>query len=216
MSDIRNYVSSDRRDFEHDSIRVKDLTTDPLNQFEQWLEEAVNGGVREPYAFCLSTLGLDGYPSSRIVFLRGIEERGLIFYTNYSSLKGAELAEDERAAFNFHWDEQDRQIRVKGKVVKIDKSVSDAYYAKRPRGSQLGAWASSQSQVLGSRQELIDRIKDLEAKYDGQDIPRPEHWGGYILEPESWEFWQGRQSRLHDRFRYQKQESVWTIHRLNP
>jgi pyridoxamine 5'-phosphate oxidase len=165
---------------------------------------------------CLSTNGADGYPSNRIVYLREITEAGLIFYTNYNSLKGEEIAANEKTSLNFFWAELHRQVRVKGDVERVDQARSDAYFASRPRESQLGAWASMQSSPLDSRESLQLRIAELEKEFKGKEIERPEHWGGYILKPVDWEFWKGRSSRLHDRFRYVRESENWKITRLYP
>ena len=172
--------------------------------------------VNEAYAVTLSTIGHDGFPSSRVIYLRGIQEEGLVFYTNYQSLKGSELAVEDKAVMNYFWPELHKQVKVKGVVSKVDAEVSEAYFASRPRGSQLGAWASQQSQELESREVLENRIQELEKEYEGRDIPRPPHWGGYILKPVEWEFWKGRSSRLHDRFKYSQEGNGWIVQRLNP
>lgn len=216
MSDLHDFVRSDRRDFVQDGVDQDSLSSRPLDQFKSWLHSAVEQGVVEPYAFCLSTVGLDGFPSSRILFLRGISEEGLIFYTNYTSLKGGEIEANEGAGFNFYWHEQSRQVRVKGTLSKVSDGQSDEYFAGRPRESQLGAWASDQSSKLDSRTSLESRIAELTEQYEGKSIPRPSHWGGYILKPIGWEFWQGRESRLHDRFSYVLKDGQWQISRLYP
>lgn len=216
MNDIRRHITSHRKDFSDDSLDGHSLYEDPLKQFEEWLAEAVKSGVNEAYAVTLSTIGHDGYPSSRIVYLRGIEDGGLIFYTNYNSLKGTELAIEDKAVMNFFWPEMHKQVKVKGIVSKVSKKTSDAYFASRPRGSQLGAWASEQSRPLESRELLEARLRELEEEYKGKDIPRPEHWGGYTLKATEWEFWKGRSSRLHDRFKYSALADHWKISRLYP
>jgi pyridoxamine 5'-phosphate oxidase len=216
MNDIRKHITSHRKDFSDDSLDGHSLYEDPLKQFEEWLSEAVKIEVNEAYAVTLSTLGHDGYPSSRVVYLRGIADGGLIFYTNYGSLKGTELAIEDKAVMNFFWPEMHKQVKVKGIVGKVSRETSDAYFASRPRGSQLGAWASLQSSPLDSRDILEQRLKELEKEYEGKDIPRPDHWGGYALVPVEWEFWKGRSSRLHDRFKYVSASGSWNITRLFP
>lgn len=216
MKDIRAHITSHRDDFNDESLNGTVLSSDPLKQFEKWLEEAIENEVNEAYAVSLSTVGHDGFPSTRIVFLRGISNGGLIFYTNYGSLKGRELAAEDRALMNFFWPELQRQVRVKGLVSKISPEQSDDYFASRPRNSQLGAWASKQSQPLDSRETLENRVKELEMEYEGKVIPRPENWGGYVLMPVEWEFWKGRSSRLHDRFTYTQKGEDWMITRLYP
>ncbi|NND93262.1 MAG: pyridoxamine 5'-phosphate oxidase [Flavobacteriales bacterium] len=216
MKDIRAHITSHRDDFNDESLNGTVLSSDPLKQFEKWLEEAIENEVNEAYALSLSTVGQDGFPSTRIVFLRGISNGGLIFYTNYGSLKGRELAAEDRALMNFFWPELQRQVRVKGLVSKISPEQSDDYFASRPRNSQLGAWASKQSQPLDSRETLENRVKELEMEYEGRVIPRPENWGGYVLIPVEWEFWKGRSSRLHDRFTYTQKGEDWMITRLYP
>lgn len=216
MGEIRDYLNSDRRDFEREALELESMDVQPWKQFSTWLEEAKAYGVKEPYALCLSSISQSGYPSSRMLYLRDLSEEGLIVYTNYNSAKGQELGANAKAAMNFHWQEMDRQIRVWGDVEQVEPAISDAYFAQRPKASQIGAWASQQSEALESRAALEARVKQLEEDYADTLVPRPPHWGGYRLKPVAWEFWQGRASRLHDRFKYEQEGGAWRITRLNP
>lgn len=213
---LKDFIRQDRRDFVNRPLDIEEFDMNPMVQFKAWLNEAISCGVVEPYAMCLSTIDVLGYPSSRVVFLREMTEEGLIFYTNYSSRKGKELEEHPMAALNFHWEAQDRQVHVKGDVEKASKEISDAYFASRPRGSQIGAWASHQSEEMKDRSELLNRVAQYEKEFEGQKVPRPENWGGFILYPHDWEFWQGSPSRLHDRFHYKLEDGAWNRLRLNP
>lgn len=216
MSDIRSHLFSHRKDFDDQGVSINDIDSNPRQQFETWLQEALDLNVVEPYAFCLSTIGKDGGPCGRIVYLREVHDEGLVFYTNYQSAKGIEIEETPQASYTFFWNELHRQVRVRGVLSKVNGSVSDKYFNSRPRASRIGAWASAQSSPLDSREELKQRVQALEAKYEGSTIPRPPHWGGYILRPSQWEFWKGRNSRLHDRFQYSHEDGKWMIQRLNP
>lgn len=192
--------------------------TDALRQFRRWLDEALQAKVDEPTAMNLSTVGPDGQPSARIVLLKGLpDEAGFLFFTNYDSRKGREMAAAPKAALTFFWPALERQVRVEGSIEKAAETVSTAYFQSRPHGSQVGAWASPQSQPIASREELEQREKDVEQRFAGQDpLPRPPHWGGYVLRPHRMEFWQGRPSRLHDRLVYEKTETGWQRSRLAP
>jgi pyridoxamine 5'-phosphate oxidase len=190
---------------------------DPILQFRNWLKQATEAGIPEPTAMTLATTGAAGQPSARIVLLKDASEDGFVFYTNYESRKGQELAANPRAALVFYWPQLERQVRITGEVVKTSRSESEAYFHTRPRGSQLAAWASGQSSVIPDRDVLEARVKVLEAKYAGTKVPLPPNWGGYRLRPESIEFWQGRPNRLHDRLRYSRgPDGGWTIERLAP
>jgi len=187
----------------------------PVKQFERWFADAVRAKVPEPNAMTLATVGPDGRPSTRIVLVKNFDEAGLVFYTNYASRKGAELAANPAAALQFHWVELERVVRIEGRVDKVSAAESDAYYRVRPIDSRIGAWASPQSQVIASRATLLANAAKAGAQY-GLHPPRPEHWGGYRLVPDCWEFWQGRPSRLHDRLRYRLADGAWTRERLAP
>lgn len=204
-----------RREYRLARLELEDIALDPLVEFERWLAQALEAELVEPYAMTLATATPDGVPSARIVLLRGVDPRGLTFFTDYRSRKGQDLSANPRAALCFYWGELERQVRVTGTVEKVSREESAAYFATRPRGSQLGAWASTQSSVLATRDELEARWNDLAAKYPEQ-VPLPEHWGGFRVRPESFEFWQGRESRLHDRFVYTREGDAWRIERLAP
>jgi pyridoxamine 5'-phosphate oxidase len=201
------------------TLERDDLMNDPVAQFRRWLEDAEAEGVPLPNAMALATADADGRPSVRHVLLRGLDARGFVFYTNRESRKGRELAANPNAALVFLWKELDRQVSVGGRVELVSDDESDAYYAERPRDAQLGAWASPQSHVLGTRAQLEHRLAEAEARYHGQDVPRPAFWGGYRVVPASIEFWQGRAFRLHDRFRYTRddaEDTGWLVERLAP
>lgn len=194
------------------------LASDPMDQFTRWFEDAVErSGQNDPNAMCLSTLSPDGMPEGRIVLLKGVDPRGFVFYTNLESAKGRALAAHPVAALTFHWDRLARQVRVQGGVEPVTDEEADSYYASRPRGSRLGAWASEQSRPLVDRETLESRVREMELRYPGEAIPRPPHWSGFRVLPRVVEFWQGRTSRLHDRFVYRREGGGdWTIQRLNP
>jgi pyridoxamine 5'-phosphate oxidase len=216
MEDLRNYINSLRHDFSLESLDEKDVHKNPINQFSKWFTEAVDSKVNEPNAMTVCTATKDGKPSARILLLRNFDDNGFVFYTNYKSRKGKEIVENPHAAILFFWPELERQIRIEGVLSKQSTEVSDLYFSSRPRSSKLGAWTSAQSQVIESRKVLDEEYEKLSVKYPGEDVPRPEHWGGYILKPATIEFWQGRPSRLHDRILYTKENSNWKIERLAP
>jgi pyridoxamine 5'-phosphate oxidase len=194
-----------------------ELHSDPLAQFRRWLDEAREHGVTEPDAMALATATADGAPSLRMVLLKGVDERGLPFFTQYGSRKANDLERNPNAALLFHWPELGRQVRIEGRVARIERPESAAYARRRPRDSQLSALASPQSKPIPNRAWVEVRVTGLDGEYAGGELPVPEHWGGYRLAPHAWEFWQHRPNRLHDRFRYERAPSgVWTIERLGP
>ena len=197
-------------------LNETDLLPDPLAQFGRWLADAEGAGLVEPTAMALGTVAADGRPSVRIVLFKGLHEGGFTFYTNYDSRKGAELAERPLAALTFWWDKLERQGRIEGRVERVPRELSDHYFHSRPRGSQIGAYTSRQSQVLPQRQALDTRLAETAQRFEGQDIPLPEWWGGYKLVPEAIEFWQGRLNRVHDRLVYRREGSGWRVERLEP
>ncbi|MCC2676085.1 MAG: pyridoxamine 5-phosphate oxidase [Ramlibacter sp.] len=204
-----------RKSYERAELSEDASHADPLKQFDQWLTEAIAAQIPEPNAMTLATVGSDLRPSTRIVLVKGYDERGIAWYTNYESRKGQELAGNPYAALQFHWVELERVVRIEGRVEKVSAQESDAYYASRPLDSRIGAWASPQSQVIPGRSVLVTNA----ARYSAQFLlqpPRPPHWGGYRLVPEQWQFWQGRKSRLHDRLRYRRDAGAWVRERLAP
>jgi pyridoxamine 5'-phosphate oxidase len=205
-----------RHEYETRGLDEADVDRDPIVQFERWFEDATAEGIYEPHAAALATAGADGRPACRYVLLRGVDGRGFQFFTSYASTKAAELDAGGRAALTWGWLELHRQVRAAGPVERLSAAESDAYFASRPRGSQIAAWASPQSRVLGGRAELERRVAETEERFAGREVPRPEHWGGYLLRPEELEFWQGRHSRLHDRLRYRRAAGRWIVERLAP
>ena len=216
LEEIKNYMNQVRRDFAERPLTEGSVDNNPLKQYAVWFEEAVNSKILDPYAMCLSTVGLNGQPSSRIVYMRDILDDGFVFYTNYLSQKGKELLSTPKAALNLHWAELERQIRIEGDVVKVSEDISDKYFASRPKKSQIGAWASAQSDVLTTREELEQHVLKYTERFKDIEVNRPDHWGGYVLKPSKIEFWQGRASRLHDRIVYVKEGAEWKIERLSP
>jgi pyridoxamine 5'-phosphate oxidase len=209
-------VHESRREYSRMRLTEGELDPDPVRQFHRWIEEATLSEVPEPNAMALATATPEGRPSARIVLLRGYDERGFAFFTNYESRKGRELDANPHAALVFHWHDLDRQVRVEGRVERVSAEESDTYFQSRPACSRLGAWASRQSEVIPDRTVLEARNRALELQYPGGQIPRPEHWGGYRVVPAVIEFWQGRPSRLHDRLRYTRSDRGWLIERLSP
>lgn len=207
--------SAMRISYERGSLDETQAANEPLRQFERWFAEAVDAGVLEPNAMTLATVGAEGRPSTRIVLLKGVEASGVVFYTNYDSRKGRELAANPQAALQFHWVELQRVVRIEGRVERTSAEESDAYYASRPVDSRIGAWASPQSGVIANRGVLVANAARTSARY-GLHPPRPPHWGGFRVVPDTWEFWQGRTSRLHDRLRYRLVDGRWVRERLAP
>lgn len=193
-----------------------DVNADPIVQFKSWYTYAKKALIPLSNACALATATREGCPAARMVLLKGVDGRGFVFYTNYESRKAGEIAENPRATLVFHWAELFRQVRVDGVLEKVPEAESDAYFASRLRGSQIGAWASRQSEVLKSREELEARVRELTAQYRGKDVSRPPYWGGYVLRPSRIEFWQGRPSRLHDRLCYERVGDEWKLYRLSP
>jgi pyridoxamine 5'-phosphate oxidase len=206
-----------RKDYSLSGLLEKDLARDPFRQFDKWFQEAEAAKLIEPNAMTLATCTKDGRPSARTVLLKGVDGRGFVFYTNYESRKGRELAENARASLLLPWIALERQVIVEGTVSKISREESDAYFHSRPRASQLGAWVSQQSAIITGRAVLEDAMKLLEKKHAGAEVPLPPAWGGYRVIPETVEFWQGRRSRLHDRLRYRREAGgEWIVERLAP
>jgi pyridoxamine 5'-phosphate oxidase len=215
MSTTSSRLAELRKSYERAELSEEASHTEPLRQFDQWLTEAIGAELPEPNAMTLATVGSDLRPSTRVILIKGYDERGIVWYTNYDSRKGQELAGNPFAALQFHWVELERVVRIEGRVEKISAAESDAYFASRPLDSRIGAWASPQSQVIPSRTVLVTNA----AKYGAQFMlnpPRPPHWGGYRLVPDQWQFWQGRKSRLHDRLRYLLRNGEWVRERLAP
>jgi pyridoxamine 5'-phosphate oxidase len=200
------------------ALRKRDMAPDPIRQFQRWFNEAVAAEVAQPEAMTLATATVDGLPSARMVLLRGLDERGFVFFTNYDSRKGSELTSNPEAALVFYWQPLDRQVRVEGRVEKTSAAESDDYFHGRPRDSCIGAWASPQSEVLTGREVLEERVREAEARFAGHDpLPRPANWGGYRVLPRVVEFWQGQAGRLHDRLRYRVcEDGGWLLERLAP
>ncbi|MEO7311666.1 MAG: pyridoxamine 5'-phosphate oxidase [Chitinophagaceae bacterium] len=209
-------IADIRKDYKLKSLSEADVASHPVSQFTAWWNEATNSLIDEVNAMTLATASTDGRPDARIVLLKGYDERGFVFFTNYESRKAAEMAANPFAALVFFWKELERQVRIEGTVAKISEAESEAYFHSRPLGSRIGAWASPQSKVIAGRELLEENVKQLEIKYSDGQIPRPAHWGGYIVQPTQVEFWQGRSSRLHDRIKYTPCKGQWLIERLAP
>jgi pyridoxamine 5'-phosphate oxidase len=206
-----------RAEYSQRGLSERDAHANPFEQFRVWMNEAVAAELHEPYAMTLGTCAGDGRPAARMVLLRGLDDRGFTFYSNRNSRKGKEIAENPRASLVFYWAELERQVRIEGRVEWTTDAESDAYFRSRPRGHQLSAWASSQSEVIPGREFLERDMAELTERYAEKEVPRPPHWGGYRVVPDSIEFWQGRPSRLHDRILYRRQpDGRWLIQRLSP
>ena len=208
-------IAALRKSYERAELNEDAADRDPLRQFDLWLSQALDAELPEPNAMTLATVSAEGRPSTRIVLIKGYDAQGIVWYSNYHSRKGRELEGNSFAALQFHWVELERVVRIEGRVQKVDDAESDAYYASRPLDSRLGAWASPQSEVIPSRSVLIANAAKYSARF-ALAPPRPPHWGGYRLQPDCWEFWQGRKSRLHDRLRYRLEAQAWVRERLAP
>jgi pyridoxamine 5'-phosphate oxidase len=216
MSNKLNKISDLRQNYNLNHLVKENVSDSPFDQFETWFEEAMNGDIYEPNAMILSTVE-NNQPKSRTVLLKGFDDNGFVFYSNYDSHKGQQMDANNKVSILFYWDRLQRQVRVEGSVAKIPEKISEAYFRSRPRSSQLGAWSSEQSKVIESEQVLVDDLAHYTKKFENDEIiPRPKNWGGYVIEPTKIEFWQGRPSRLHDRLVYELQGSDWNIARLSP
>lgn len=204
-----------RKSYERTELHEEQVCADPTEQLRRWLDDAAKAEVAEPNAMCLCTAH-NGQPSARMVLLRRLDASGLVFYTSYFSRKGKELDENPRAAAVFYWPQLERQVRVEGLVDRLAEDESDEYFASRPRGHQIGAWASEQSESVENRELLDQRMRDYEERFEGEDIPRPHSWGGYLVAPQRIEFWQGRPNRMHDRLEFARQHGAWVMRRLQP
>jgi pyridoxamine 5'-phosphate oxidase len=212
-----DHVARLRKEYTRAGLKESDAASGPIEQFRNWFDEALAADLHEPNAMTLATATPDGRPSARVVLLKGLDERGFVFYTSYEGRKGGELETNPYCALVFYWGELERQVRVEGRASRVSEEESDEYFGSRPRGSQLGAWASEQSRPVEGRGALEERLRGLEAEYEGREVPRPPFWGGYRVEPEVVEFWQGRENRLHDRLVYRRSDNgEWGRERLQP
>lgn len=210
-------IAAIRKDYQLQQLDEAHASTDAISQFNNWWQDAIKSNIEDVNACTLATASSNAKPSARIVLLKGFDQNGFVFFTNYQSHKGRELDENPQACMVFYWKELERQIRIEGLVQKVAASESDDYFLSRPTGSQLGAWASPQSTVITNRQQIEENVKKYEAEFENKPVTRPEHWGGYLLQPQLLEFWQGRSNRLHDRLQYNLQENgQWQICRLAP
>ena len=217
MSVEKEVIENLRKEYSSESLSEKDVAKDPIKQFGRWFKEAMEANIIEPNAMTLATTSIDRKPSARIVLMKGYEERGFLFYSNYLSAKGKEMAKNPVVALVFFWPELARQVRIEGTVEKLTKEESEKYFRTRPKASQIGAVVSPQSQIIEGRDSLEKSWKENETRYENRDIPKPAYWGGYIVKPQVVEFWQGRESRLHDRIVYKKADKQnWKIVRLAP
>ena len=209
-------IADIRTEYRRHSLSEQDVAADPMAQFTRWFDEAVNAAVVEPNAMCLATATPDASPSARMVLLKGFDARGFVFYTDYRSRKGQELADNPRASLCFFWAELERQVRINGAVQRVSRAESDEYFQSRPLPSRVGAWTSHQSMVLIDRTALEQQLAANDARFAGGQVPLPEHWGGFRIIPEELEFWQGRESRLHDRIQFRRDAGDWVKRRLSP
>lgn len=209
-------IADIRTEYRRHSLSEQDVAADPMAQFTRWFDEAVNAAVVEPNAMCLATATPDASPSARMVLLKGFDARGFVFYTDYRSRKGQELADNPRASLCFFWAELERQVRINGAVQRVSRAESDEYFQSRPLPSRVGAWTSHQSMVLIDRTALEQQLAANDARFAGGQVPLPEHWGGFRVIPEELEFWQGRESRLHDRIQFRRDAGAWVKRRLSP
>lgn len=217
MNSLLQNLQHIRSEYAKASLDSGSVDKDPVKQFEKWFEEAIASNVLEPNAMCLATVSADGRPSQRIVLLKGVEENTFLFYTNYQSKKGSQLELNPICALTFFWPELERQVRIEGTVERVSVEKSTEYFQSRPRGSQLGAWASPQSSAIKDRSLLEQRLQDMEKKFaDASVVPKPQQWGGYAVTPFLIEFWQGRPNRLHDRIEFVKSDAGWSVNRLAP
>jgi pyridoxamine 5'-phosphate oxidase len=197
-------------------LTEENIDLNPFKQFDIWFKEAKDIGLKDPNAMNVASATKDGAPSSRMVLLKSYDEKGFVFYTNYTSRKSQEIIDNPKVALNFFWDALERQVRVEGEISKVGSKISDEYFSSRSRLSQLGAHASNQSQIIQSYDVITNALSELEKKYEGKEIPRPDHWGGFIIVPKTIEFWQGHEGRIHDRLKFQKENSGWNLVRLSP
>lgn len=209
-------IADYRREYTQSGLNRKDLAADPLKQFERWFKQALDSDYPDANAMSLSTVSAEGKPSARTVLLKGLDDEGFTFFTNYNSAKGQDIAGNNQVALLFPWLQFERQVRISGTVKMLSAEASAEYFLSRPLGSQLGAWASDQSKTIASRQALSDQFNAIAERFKDRSPTTPEHWGGYKVIPEAIEFWQGRESRLHDRFEYRLVEGLWEVHRLQP
>lgn len=216
MELTKENIQNLRQEYRAAELAEGDVDKNPVTQFGKWFTAAVDAQLYEPNVMTLATADLTGRPSARILLLKGFDENGFVFFTNYNSKKGQELQENPQASMMFFWPELERQVRIDGTVTKVNEEVSTTYFHSRPKGSQIGAAASPQSSIIESRELLENRVNELKAEFENKEVPRPQHWGGYLLKPAAIEFWQGRPSRLHDRINYTLVNGVWKIDRLAP